>query len=167
LAGSIAFMANEIPDRTGWLSEPLASYPPVPPFPNFTPFEAGVLECVARQSGPYEQIFRQQIMAARVVDRINTIVGFYTRVSINRAEAPPLPELRANLCGVQTELAEANWGLVFILRYENGFLDDIEGALNYSGEFQPDEDTLGDKSLGALTLCAVVFDDGTRMDAST
>jgi hypothetical protein len=82
-------MANDIPDRTGWVSGPLVDYPPVPPLPNFTPFEGGVLECVARKSGPSEQIFRQQIAAARVVDRINTIVGFYTRVSIHRAEVSP------------------------------------------------------------------------------
>lgn len=160
-------MVSEIPDRTGWVSEPLASYPPVPPFPDFTPFEAGVLECIALKSGPCEPIFRQQLAAARVVDRINTVVGFYTRLSIDRAAAPHLQALSTNLHGAQTELVEANWGLVFILRFANGFLEGIEGALNYSDELRPDEDTLADKSLDELTLRAVIFDDGTRMEAAT
>ena len=159
-------MTNEIPDRSGWLGEPLASYPAVPPFPAFTAFEAGVLECIARRAGAYEQIFRQQLAAARVVDRVNTIVGFYTRVVIDRSHTPPLTDIPDDIRGAQTELAEANWGLVFLPRYRDGFLDDIEGCLNYTGE-ELDTDTLEDKALGELTLRAVVFDDGTRIVTSS
>lgn len=160
-------MENEIPDRKGWMIGELATYPPVPPFPEFTAFEAGVLEVLARSAGAFEAIFRQQLAAARVTDRINTVVGFYTRVSIDRSSAPPLPAIPEQLRGAQTEIAEAKFGLVFLPRYEDGFLDDIEGALNFSGELHPDEDTLGGKSLADLTLRVVIYDDGTRVDVST
>ncbi|MBX3479807.1 MAG: hypothetical protein KF842_05365 [Caulobacter sp.] len=160
-------MENEIPDRGGWVTGELATYPPVPPFPSFTRFEQGVLETMADAAGENGDIFRQQLRAARVVDRINTVVGFYTRIVIERGAAPLLATINPRLSGCQTELAEANYGLVFILSYEDGYLSQIEGCLNSSGNYDSGDDTLGGSDLSWLTLRAVEFDDGMRMELPT
>jgi hypothetical protein len=128
-----------VPDRSGWLDEPLASYPPFPPFPE-TRFERRALDVIADDFGAEAEDFRRQIAACRVVDRVNTIVGFYTRIVVDRATTRPLSITHK---GDHFEVPGTRWGLLVILWDEDGYLSDIEGV-TYG------EDDLGGQALADL-----------------
>ncbi len=112
------------PDRDGWVSGALANLPPSPPFPAFTDFERKSLDCIAALFEQDEGAFRDQIAAAKVVDRINTIVGFYTRVEVDRAMCRPL---EISYKGAHFEVKGVEHGLGVVLWGADGFLDTIEG----------------------------------------
>ena len=153
-------MSNDLPDRTGWLEWPVSAYPPVPPFPAFTAFEQSVLGCIADHT-PDGSILRRQLSAAKVVDRVNTSVGFYTRIVVDQSKAPPLARISRQQSGAITEILQARHGLVFHVGYVNGYLDEIEGILNGS---KCDGDSLDGLELRELQLTAVLFDDGLRIE---
>lgn len=117
-------MATDFPNRDGWVTGALATLPPCPPFPEFTSFETRALDCIAGLFGADELAFRQQLAAARVVDRINTFAGFYTRVIVDRSICQPV---KLNRMGGQFEAEGIEYGVGLVLWGEDGFLDQIEG----------------------------------------
>ncbi len=117
-------MKLDIPDREGWVTGPLASLPPCPPFPAFTDFETQALNSIAALFETDAAAFRQQIASARVIDRINTIVGFYTRVVVDRSNCQPL-SIRGK--GGHFEVEGVDLGMGIVLWDDEGYLDQIEG----------------------------------------
>jgi hypothetical protein len=132
----------DLPDRSGWLSGPLVSYPPVPPFPQFTNFERRALEVMAELFGPDASEFRRQIDACRVVDRVNTVVGFYTRTVVDKAAARPLT---ITYKGAHFEVPGTRYGMTVLLWDDDGYLSTIE-ATTYG------EDDLGGQDLVDLNF---------------
>lgn len=84
-------MNTQTPNRNGWMTGARSDTLACPPFPDFTDFERQALESTAPQFGDLADAFRAQIKVAEVVDRINTMVGFYTRVKVDRAKSSPAP----------------------------------------------------------------------------
>ncbi|CAN7210979.1 hypothetical protein LJR225_000746 [Phenylobacterium sp. LjRoot225] len=117
-------MELDIPNRDGWVTGALAELPPCPPFPEFTDFEQRALDSIAALFDADEDVFRRQIAAARVVDRINTIVGFYARVIVDRSKCQPL-NMRAK--GGHFEVEGIEHGMGVVLWEEDGYLNLIEG----------------------------------------
>src|SRR5580765_7778845 len=83
-------MTSPKPNREGWMTGPLADAPACPPFPDFTDLERCALEHIAPLLGNQERAIRRQFASAEVTDRINTIVGFYTRVRVDRSSSAPV-----------------------------------------------------------------------------
>lgn len=107
------------------MREPLASLPAIPPFPELTNFERRTLSVIAKLFGPDEPAFLQQVEAAKVVDRINTVVGFYTRISMDRAA---LTALQITHKGAHFEVPGTRYGMLVTLWDEDGYLSEIEGV---------------------------------------
>jgi len=124
----------------------LADYPAIPPFPSFTDFEKQALACISEQFGSDEQAFRDQIAASKVVDRINTIVGFYTRVFVDRSLCRPLP---VGLKGEHFEVDQVQHGVGIVLWEEDGYLETIEG-------FTYDDDPFEGRDLANLKFLRLV-----------
>jgi len=139
-------MKNALPDRTGWLIEPLASLPAEPPFPELTDFEHQALRDIAELFESGANDFLSQVAFARVVDRVNTSVGFYTRVAVDRALCRPLP---INRKGAHFEVAGLSLGLGIVLWDDGGYLRTIEG---YTCEDSP----LEGRALASLTYRRLV-----------
>lgn len=138
-------MNSELPNREGWLTGELAAYPACPPFPSFTNFEARALDCLASMFGADAKEFRKQVNASKVVDRVNTIVGFYTRVVVDRSACRPLP---VRLKSGHFEVAGIEHGIGVVLWDEDGYLETIEG-------FTYDDNTLAGRDLSDLKLVAL------------
>jgi hypothetical protein len=70
--------------------------------------------------------FGEQVCAAEIVDRINTIVGFYTRVNVDRETCTPAPLSQQ---GAHFEVDDVEHGLGIILwdADGDGYLETIEG----------------------------------------
>lgn len=108
------------------MTEALAEAPACPPFPDFTDFEQRALGSTAPLFAAKANAFCEQVASAEVVDRINTIVGFYTRVRVDRAKCDPVP-LRGQ--GAHFEVVGIEHGLGTILwdADGDGYLETIEG----------------------------------------
>ncbi|MGH6790065.1 MAG: hypothetical protein ACRECC_10340 [Pseudolabrys sp.] len=119
-------MSTQKPNRDGWMTGVLADVPACPPFPAFTEFERRALECMAPLFGDKADVFREQIASAEVVDRINTIVGFYTRVKPDRAKSSPVP-LRYQRAHFEVEGIEHGLGIILYDTDGDGYLETIEG----------------------------------------
>ncbi len=117
-------MEFDIPDREGWVTGPLAKLPPCPPFPAFTDFEKQALNSIAALFEADADAFRQQIASARVIDRINTIVGFYTRVVVDRSKCRPL-SIRYK--GGHFDVEGVDRGITIGLWDDEGYLVQIVG----------------------------------------
>jgi hypothetical protein len=119
-------MSTPKPNRNGWVSGPLAEAPACPPFPAFTDFERRALDNTAPLFGDKADAFREQVGSAEVVDRINTIVGFYTRVKVDRGKCSPVP---FNHQGAHFEVEGIEHGLGIVLwdTDGDGYLETIEG----------------------------------------
>ncbi len=104
----------------------LADAPACPPFPAFTEFERQALESTAPLFGDKAGAFREQVAIAEVVDRINTIVGFYTRVKVDRAKCSPV-SLRHQGAHFEVEGIEHGLGIVLWDTDGDGYLETIEG----------------------------------------
>lgn len=115
----------DTPDRFGWMDEPLASLSVIPPFPAFTNFERRALSVIAKLFGPDEPAFLQQVEAAQVTDRINTRVGFYTRIAMDRAKVAAVPITRK---GAHFEVPGIRYGMLVTLWDDDGYLSTIEGV---------------------------------------
>ena len=107
------------------MDEPLASRPAIPLFPTLTNFERRTLTVIAKLFGPDETTFLQQVEAARVTDRINTVVGFYTRIAMDRSAVIALPITRK---GAHFEVPGIRYGMLVTLWDDDGYLADIEGV---------------------------------------
>ena len=123
----------EIPDRHGWVTGELAKLPPCPPFPAFTVFERHALESLAPLFAPHEGMYRAQIDVARVVDRINTKVGFYTRIAVDRKSCQPLA---LRLKGGQFEVDGVVHGMGVVLWDDDSYLDTIEGYTHLGSQLE-------------------------------
>lgn len=130
----------DVPDRSGWVDEPLASLPAIPPFPALTNFERRTLSVIAKLFGPDEATFLTQVEAARVTDRINTVVGFYTRIAMDRATVAALPITHK---GAHFEVPGTRYGMLVTLWDDDGYLTQIEGV-TYG------EDDMGGQELANL-----------------
>ncbi|MGV3577513.1 hypothetical protein [Brevundimonas sp.] len=130
----------DVPDRCGWVDEPLASLPAIPPFPELTDFERRTLSVIAKLFGPNEAAFLQQVEAARVTDRIDTVVGFYTRIAMDRATVTALPITHK---GAHFEVPGTRYGMLVTLWDDDGYLAQIEGV-TYG------EDDMGGQKLADL-----------------
>ena len=104
----------------------LAVAPACPPFPAFTEFERRALESITPLFGPKAGAFLEQISSAQVVDRINTIVGFYTRVKVDRAKCSPVP-LSHQGAHFEVEGIEHGLGIILWDTGGDGYLETIEG----------------------------------------
>jgi hypothetical protein len=116
---------SDVPAREGRLDEPSAGYPPVPPFPQFTNFERRALEVIASTFGAHADEFRQQILASRVTDRVNTVVGFYTHIDVDRSASGPLPITHK---GAHFDVPGTRHGMWVVLWDDDGYLSTIEGV---------------------------------------
>jgi hypothetical protein len=114
------------PNRNGWMTGPLADAPACPPFPAFTDFERRALDSTATLFGDKADAFREQVASAEVLDRINTIVGFYTRVKVDRAKCSPVP-LSHQSAHFEVEGIEHGLGIVLWDNDRDGYLETIEG----------------------------------------
>lgn len=123
-------MVSGTPYRKGWVGEPLASLPPCPPFPEFTAFEKAALNALAALFGIEAGKFLAQVNASRVVDRINTIHGFYTRVLADRSLCQRLP---LSGKGGSFEVESIEHGIGVLLWEKDGYLETIEGY-SYGGD---------------------------------
>ncbi len=130
----------DLPDRFGWVDEPLASLPAIPPFPVLTNFERRTLSVIAKLFGPEEATFLQQIEAARATDRINTLVGFYTRIAMDRATVTALSITHKS---GHFEVPGTRYGMLVTLWDDDGYLAEIEGV-TYG------EDDMGGQELADL-----------------
>lgn len=119
-------MSEPKPNREGWMTGELADAPACPPFPAFTAFERRALESTAPLFGAKADAFREQIASAEVVDRINTIVGFYTRVKVDRAKCSPVP-LSHQGAHFEVDGIEHGLGIVLWDTDGDGYLETIEG----------------------------------------
>lgn len=130
--------------RNEWLTGPLADLPACPPFPEFTDLERLALSSIAPLFGDGEQAFLAQVASAEVIDRINTIVGFYTRVSVPRSTNKPV---RFRKQGAHFEVEGIEFGIGVLLWDVNGdgYLDEIEG-------YTVGEDPLAGFDLAALKI---------------
>jgi hypothetical protein len=108
------------------MTGPLADAPSCPPFPAFTDFERRALDSTALLFGDQAEAFREQVVTAEVVDRINTIVGFYTRVKVDRARCSPVP-LSHQGAHFEVEGIEHGLGIVLWDTDGDGYLETIEG----------------------------------------
>jgi hypothetical protein len=108
------------------MTGPFADARACPPFPAFTGFERRALENIARLFGEMADAFREQVDSAEVVDRINTIVGFYTRVKVDRARCSPVP-LKHQRTHFEVEGIEHGLGIVLWDTDGDGYLETIEG----------------------------------------
>jgi hypothetical protein len=115
------------PNRDGWMTGVLAEAPACPPFPAFTDFERRALNSTAPLFSEKAAAFREQVATAKVVDRINTIVGFYTRVKVDQVKCSPVPLSHQ---GAHFEVEGIKHGLSIILwdTDGDGFLETIEGC---------------------------------------
>jgi hypothetical protein len=96
----------------------------MPAIPAFTDFETQSLNSIAALFETDAAAFRQQITSARVIDRINTIVGFYTRVVVDRSNCQPL-SIRGK--GAHFEVEGVDLGMGIVLWDDEGYLNQIEG----------------------------------------
>lgn len=119
-------MSELKPNREGWMTGELADAPACPPFPAFTEFERLALESVAPLFGAKADAFREQIAFAEVVDRINTVVGFYTRVKVDRAKCSSVP-LSHQGAHFEVDGIEHGLGIVLWDTDGDGYLETIEG----------------------------------------
>jgi hypothetical protein len=119
-------MSAPKPNRDGWMTGPLADAPACPPFPAFTDFERRALDSTAPLFGDKADAFREQVASAEVVDRINTIVGFYTRVKVDRVRCSPVP-LSHQGAHFEVEGIEHGLGIVLWDTDGDGYLETIEG----------------------------------------
>ena len=117
-------MSGPTPNRDGWKDGELAALPAIPPFPEFTDFERLALYSSAKECGPEEGAFREQVLNCRVIDRINTVVGFYTRVMVDRSVCPPVA---IDFKGANFEVEHVEYGVGVILWGKDGYLGEIEG----------------------------------------
>jgi hypothetical protein len=122
----------------------LAGRPACPPFPDFTDFESNALNCIAVDLGPDEAAFRAQVSACQVVDRFDTVVGFYTRVRVDKSKCRPLS---SSFKGAQFKVGgvEPCVGVVLWEGGSDGHLETIEGW------------TVGDDGLGGQQLNELRF----------
>jgi len=81
--------------------------------------------------------FAKQVEACRVVDRVDTKVGFYTRIAVDRTKTTALPISRK---GGHFDVPGTQHGLSITLWDDDGYLSTIEGV-TYGG------DDLGGQSL--------------------
>jgi hypothetical protein len=123
-------MVAELPNRLGWMNEPLASLPACPPFPEFTAFEGAALKAISPLVGCDAENFLAQVNSSLVIDRINTAHGFYTRVSVDRAEVQPVA-LEGK--GGSFEVEGIEHGIGLLLWGDDGYLETIEGY-SYGGD---------------------------------
>lgn len=119
-------MSEPKPSRDGWVSEELADVPACPPFPAFTDFERRALDSIAPLFGDKADAFRKQVASAEVTDRINTIVGFYTRVMVDRTGCSRVL-LRHQGAHFEAEGIEHGIGIVLWDTDGDGYLETIEG----------------------------------------
>lgn len=124
------------------MTGPLAETPACPPFPAFTDFERRALDSTAPLFGVRADAFREQVATAEVVDRINTIVGFYTRVKVDRAKCSPVA-LSHQGAHFEVDGIEHGLGIVLWDTDGDGFLETIEG-------WTVDENALEGVDLAAL-----------------
>lgn len=130
------------PNRDGWMTGELADAPACPPFPDLTEFERCALESMAPLFRQNAKAFLEQVASAEAVDRINTIVGFYTRVKVDRTKCSPL-KLSHQGAHFEVEGIERGVGIVLWDTDGDGFLETIEG-------WTAEESTLEDVNLAKL-----------------
>jgi hypothetical protein len=138
-------MSEPIPDRTGWL-DGYADKAPSLPLVELTAFEREALRLIAPQFGAQEADFQRQVAHARVTDRVHTVVGFYTRVEVDRSACAPVAFEQQ---GGAFEVPGVEAGLGVVLWGSAGYLETIEG---YSyGDADLESLELRDLRCGAMT----------------
>ena len=92
--------------------------------------------------------FLAQVNASKVVDRINTAHGFYTRVSVDRSICQPLP---LGDKGGSFDVEGIQHGIGVLLWADGGYLATIEGY-SYGGDPLLGRDLADLKFLGTEQL---------------
>ncbi len=103
-----------------------AGTPGGPPLGCFTELEQYALQCVALSFGQEADTFREQLVSAVVVDRVNTTAGFFTRVKVDRTKCSPVSFSNR---GAHIQVDEIRHGLGIALwdLDGDGYLETIEG----------------------------------------
>jgi hypothetical protein len=140
-------MTSPKPNREGWMTGSLADAPACPPFPDFTDLERRALEHIAPLFGNQESAFRRQFASAEVTDRINTIVGFYTRVRVDRSSSDPA-QFRQQIAHFEVEGIKHGLSVIIWDEDGDGYLATIEGVT-------VDENPLEGVELASLKLIRV------------
>jgi hypothetical protein len=109
------------------MTGPLADAPASGPFPDFTDLEWRALQQIAPLFGNRERAFRRQVASAEVTDRINTIVGFYTRVRVDRSSCDAA-QFRRQAAHFDVEGIEHGISVILWDDDGDGYLDTIEGV---------------------------------------
>lgn len=114
----------------------------VPPIGEFTPFERAVLQQMAVKFGEAAGDFQKQVELARVVGRQNTIVGFYTDLTIETSACRPVPAMVVDDFFKAAGVAN---GVGVVLYARDGYLTTIEG-------YTMGGDELTDAMIGSLQI---------------
>lgn len=124
----------------------MAKKPSEGPIPDLTAFEERALKEMSRLFGAEEDAYLQQVQNAKVLDRENTFVGFYTRVDIDRSACGPV-NFGENPLNCWFEVDGVDGGVGILLWVEDDYLDTIEG-------FTANDDGLGGQNLADLKYVA-------------
>jgi hypothetical protein len=92
----------------------------------FTKLETAVLEAFCR--GDVRLVLREQLQDARVTSRDNSGAGFFTYFAVDRSRARLPPDCPRVLSGVSAEIEGIEYGMLFLLFNEGGYVDCLEGA---------------------------------------
>ncbi len=80
---------------------------------------------MAQLFGGEADAFRGQLEACRVTDRVHTLVGFCTRIVVDRASVSPLAITDK---GAHFEVPGTRYGMALTLWDNDGYLSEIEGV---------------------------------------
>lgn len=92
-----------------------------------TALERAVLEAFVTRVPAEEGILREQVAACRVTSRELTGVGFFTSLAVPEGSRPLTSIAGRALSGVSAEIQGLQHGAGFVLWFEDGRLDQIEG----------------------------------------
>jgi hypothetical protein len=99
----------------------------VPPIGELTAFESAVLAEIGARLGDDGALFLEQVRHVRVIDRENTVVGFYTQLKIDKSACRALPIKDGHFADGHFQVEQLEVGVGIELYAQDGFLTTIEG----------------------------------------
>lgn len=109
-------------------SDPLltiARWSTIRPMKALSDLERAVLLAIAEQVPEHGAALRQQLSSASLMERENTGVGFYRKLTIT--DGPKMEGARSPLGDVGADVEGTAHGMGFLLWLENGFAETLEG----------------------------------------
>ena len=121
---------------------------PSEPVLDLTAFEKRVLDEMSPLFGAEEHAYLRQVQTAKVRDRKNTFVGFYTRVDVDRLACQPIV-FEPHPIGAWFEVEGVEDGVGILLWADAGYIETIEG-------FTANADGLGGQQLADLRYLSLI-----------